>query len=135
MASPLRKTIVKPVTLPAAARKKLDAAIRKLDSDPSPATADALLAISTKLPFDTDGYRINAEWQALDALVERGDLPLVRALWTKLASWSARPHVGDMGWHVLARALGMLGDDKALAKEILAGWSTTKSRASAIFES
>ncbi|MFN0246702.1 MAG: hypothetical protein ACKV2T_07320 [Kofleriaceae bacterium] len=111
MASPLRKTIVKPVALPAAARKKLDAAIRTLDDDPSPATAEALLATAAKEPFDTDGVRINAEWQALDALVKRGDLSAARTVWTKLAtSWSAQPHVGGMGWYVLARTLGTLGD-------------------------
>jgi hypothetical protein len=108
----LRKTIVTSILLPAAAKKKLDAAIRRLDDDPSIATATAVLLAAAKLPFDTDGLRVNAEWQALEALIELDELDAARTTWTTLAaSWSARPHVGGTGWHALARALDVLGHE------------------------
>lgn len=100
---PIARTVIKAPKVPAAAAKKIATALRTLDEDASIERAEALLAAAAKVPYTPDGPRADAEWQALEALVNLDERAAIR-VWTKLvASWTAVSPFGGTEWCVLAR--------------------------------
>ena len=112
----LPKTVIDPRKVPAPAAKKLATALRALDDEPSAANAEAVFAAAAKVPFTASGDRCSAEWQALEALANLGELEAGRRAWQALAaSWSARAPLVGTEWVVMARTQPVL-DAKIPAK-------------------
>lgn len=121
---PLPKTSVPTVKVRAPVRRRVAAALEALDEQSTTANAEAVLAAAASLPVGAD--RVDAEWQALQALVDLGELADARRAWETLAaSWSEHAPFVDTAWAVLARTKDVVGAKipAKLRTQIRTGWA------------